>query len=164
MANMICKFCFNPPSPKSDYLELPCVLPFPRRVTPSLPLFPTHHCQLNSHVCSSGSLLNLCWWLYRAKICHKLPVKRVSVSICIFFMFSTKFQKYAHPVLDTKANVSKKLFNCNLRLYQSQLRFYINMTCFVSMALPVAYAILCKLWSSWQYKGVLVKVWILHKL
>ena len=74
----------------------------------------------------------------------------------------TKFQKCAHLVLDTKANVSKEFFNCNLHLYQSQLRFY--MTCFVSMALPVACAILCKLWPSWQYKGMLVKVWIPHKV
>ena len=100
MANMICKFCFNSPSPKSDYLELPCVLPFPRRVTPSLPLFPTHHCQLYSHVCSSGSLLNLCWWLYRAKICHKLPVRSLSVSICTFLCFQQNF-KNMHTQFET---------------------------------------------------------------
>ena len=33
---------------------------------PRLPLFPTHHCQLNSRVCSSGSRLDLCWWLCTA--------------------------------------------------------------------------------------------------
>ena len=94
---------------------------------PSLPLFPTHHCQLNSRVCSSGSRLDLCWWLCTAiefweLFCPRAETKEADAwNFCHLYRILIKFHYHMQwsLVICWKDAIKTPSYPCISHCYQT---------------------------------------------